>query len=113
MSHYTHFITEELELSRVINALKRSNSSVSREFARNILEDGTYSANCANKKYAKRRKTADVNLYLKMNRQKITLLKSLNRDGLPNRLRNVQSWKTAVQFVIPNYLQGYRQRYIP
>ncbi len=46
MSHYTHFTTEERELSRVMRAqgysdreiaqvLNRSNSSVSREFARN------------------------------------------------------------------------------
>ena len=52
MSHYTHFTTEERELSRVMRAqrfsdraiarsLNRSNSSVSREFARNSREDGT------------------------------------------------------------------------
>jgi IS30 family transposase len=67
MSHYTHFTTEERELSRVMKAqgfsdraiarsLKRSNSSVSREFARNSREDGTYSANHADKLYAERRK---------------------------------------------------------
>ena len=38
MSHYTHFTTEE------------------REFARNSREDGTYSANYADKQYAERRK---------------------------------------------------------
>ena len=50
MSHYTHFTTEERELSRVMRAqgfsdraiarsLNRSNSSVSREFARNSREE--------------------------------------------------------------------------
>ena len=67
MSHYSHFTTEERELSRVMRAqgfsdraiarsLNRSNSSVSREFARNSREDGTYSANYADKQYAERRK---------------------------------------------------------
>ena len=67
MSHYTHFTTEERELSRVMRAqgfsdraiarsLNRSNSSVSREFARNSREDGTYSANYADKQYTERRK---------------------------------------------------------
>ena len=41
MSHYTRFTTGEQELSRVMKALKRSNSSVNREFARNSLEDDT------------------------------------------------------------------------
>lgn len=67
MNHYAHFTTEEREKSRVMRAqgfsdraiaqsLKRSNSSVSREFARNSREDGTYSANYADKQYAERRK---------------------------------------------------------
>ena len=62
MSHYSHFTTEERELSRVMKAqgfsdraiarsLKRSNSSVSREFARNSLEDGTYSATPQKQRY--------------------------------------------------------------
>jgi len=36
--------------------LNRSPSSESREFARNSREDGTYSANYADKQYAERRK---------------------------------------------------------
>ena len=53
MCHYTHFTTEERELSRVLKAqglsipaiarmLNRSPSSVSREFRRNSYSNGTY-----------------------------------------------------------------------
>ena len=67
MCHYTHFTTEERELSRVLQAqglsiraiarmLNRSPSSVSREFKRNSYSDGTYSAHHADKLYRKRRK---------------------------------------------------------
>ena len=62
MCHYTHFTTEERELSRVLKAqgfnvraiartLNRSPSSVSREFHRNSKADGTYSAHHADKLY--------------------------------------------------------------
>ena len=67
MCHYTHFTTEERELSRVLQAqglsiraiarmLNRSPSSVSREFKRNSYFDGTYSVHHADKLYRKRRK---------------------------------------------------------
>ena len=67
MCHYTHFSTEERELSRVLKAqglsiraiarmLNRSPSSVSREFRRNSYSDGTYAAHYADKLYQKRRK---------------------------------------------------------
>ena len=67
MCHYTHFSTEERELSRVLKAqglsiraiarmLNRSPSSVSREFRRNSYPDGTYAAHHADKLYQKRRK---------------------------------------------------------
>ena len=67
MCHYTHFTTEEREVSRVLKAqnfsiraiariLNRSASSVSREFHRNSKADGTYSAHHADKLYRSRRK---------------------------------------------------------
>ena len=67
MCHYTHFSTEERELSRVLKAqglsiraiarmLNRSPSSVSREFRRNSYSDGTYAAHHADKLYQKRRR---------------------------------------------------------
>ena len=67
MCHYTHFSTEERELSRVLKAqglsiraiarmLNRSPSSVSREFRRNSYSNGTYAAHHADKLYQKRRK---------------------------------------------------------
>lgn len=67
MSLYTHFTTEERELSMVLKAqgynnsqiakkIGRSRSSVSREFARNSNKDGSYSANAASKRYHQRRK---------------------------------------------------------
>ena len=53
MCHYTHFTTEEREMSRVLKAqgfsirviarmLNRSPSSVSREFRRNCYANGEY-----------------------------------------------------------------------
>ena len=67
MSHYTHFTTEEREESRVLKAqgfsirgiakkLKRSPSSISREFKRNSYANGEYKAFHADKLYKKRRK---------------------------------------------------------
>lgn len=67
MCHYTHFSTEERELSRVLKAqgfsiwaiarmLNQSLSSVSREFRRNSYSNGTYAAHHADKLYRKRRK---------------------------------------------------------
>lgn len=68
MCHYTHFTTEEREMSRVLKAqgfsirviarmLNRSPSSVSREFRRNCYANGEYAAHHAYKLYRKRRKT--------------------------------------------------------
>ena len=67
MCHYTHFTTEEREMSRVLKAqgfsirviarmLNRSPSSVSREFRRNCYANGEYAAHHADKLYRKRRK---------------------------------------------------------
>ncbi len=67
MCHYTHFTTEERELSRALKAqglgiraiareLGRSPSSVSREFKRNSYANGKYAAHHADKLYKKRRK---------------------------------------------------------
>ena len=67
MSHYTHFTTEERELSRELKALGysicqiaarlgRNKSSVSREFKRNSNKDGSYSAHAADDRYKQRRK---------------------------------------------------------
>ena len=67
MCHYTHFTTEEREMSRVLKAqgfsiraiarmLNRSPSSVSREFRRNCYANGEYAAHYAEKLYRKRRK---------------------------------------------------------
>ena len=67
MSHYTHFTTEERELSTELKALGysicqiaarlgRNKSSVSREFKRNSNKDGSYSAHAADDRYKQRRK---------------------------------------------------------
>ena len=67
MSPYTHFTTEERELSRELKALGysicqiasklgRNKSSVSREFKRNSNKDGSYSAHAADERYRRRRK---------------------------------------------------------
>lgn len=67
MCHYSHFTTEEREMSRVLKShgvsiraiaktLNRSPSSVSREFRRNCYANGEYSAHHADNLYRKRRK---------------------------------------------------------
>ena len=67
MCHYTHFSTEERELSRVLKSqgssirvitriLDRSPSSVSREFKRNSYANSDYAAHHADKLYRNRRK---------------------------------------------------------
>ena len=67
MSLYTHFTTEEREMSRVLieqglnyreiaKRLRRSPSTISREFKRNSNKDGSYSAHRADMKYRQRRK---------------------------------------------------------
>ncbi len=53
MCHYAHLTTAGRKLSRV---LKRSASSVSREFRRNSKADGTYSAHRTDKLYHTRKK---------------------------------------------------------
>lgn len=66
MCQYTHFTTEEREMSRVLKAqghsiraiakaLNRSPSTISREFRRNSYANGTYAAHHADKLYKKRR----------------------------------------------------------
>lgn len=65
MCQYTHFTTEEREMSRVMKAqghsiraiakaLNRSPSTISREFHRNSYANGTYEAHHADKLYKKR-----------------------------------------------------------
>lgn len=67
MGHYQHLTTEERETAMVLRekgesirsiglALRRSASTISREFSRNLRCDGTYSANYASKQYHRRRK---------------------------------------------------------
>ncbi len=55
MCHYTHFTTEERELSRFFKP-NRSPPLVSCEFRRNCYANGTYAAHHADKLYKKRRK---------------------------------------------------------
>lgn len=80
MSLYTHFTTEERELSRVLRAqglnfsqiakeLGRNRSSVKREFDRNSNKDGSYSAHGADKKYHRRRKNCGRKPILEKNEQ--------------------------------------------
>lgn len=70
MCHYSHFTTEERELSRgwksqglciraIARMLNRSPSSVSREFRLNSYADGTYAAHHADKLYKNRRKNCE------------------------------------------------------
>ena len=97
MSHYSHFTTEERELSRVMKAqgfsdraiarsLKRSNSSVSREFARNSRKDGTYSANYADKLYAERRKNCGRKPILEDEQAKNYVTEKLEQRWTPEQI---------------------------
>ncbi len=97
MCHYTHFTTEERELSRVWKAqgliiraiarmIKRSPSSVSREFARNSREDGTYSANYADKQYAERRKNCGRKPILENEQIKNYVVEKLEQRWTPEQI---------------------------
>ena len=97
MCHYTHFTTEERELSRVwktqglsireiARMLNRSPSSVSREFARNSREDGTYSANYADKQYAERRKNCGRKPILENEQIKNYVVEKLEQRWTPEQI---------------------------
>ncbi len=97
MCHYTHFTTEERELSRVWKAqgliiraiarmINRSPSSVSREFARNSREDGTYSANYADKQYAERRKNCGRKPILENEQIKNYVVEKLEQRWTPEQI---------------------------
>lgn len=97
MSHYGHFTTEERELSRVMKAqglnytqiaeiLGKDKSSVSREFARNSREDGTYSANHADKLYAERRKNCGRKLILEDEQAKNYVTEKLEQRWTPEQI---------------------------
>ncbi len=97
MCHYTHFTTEERELSRVWKArglsiraiarmLNRSPSSVSREFERNSREDGTYSANYADKQYAERRKNCGRKPILENEQIKNYVVEKLEQRWTPEQI---------------------------
>ena len=97
MCHYTHFTTEERELSRVMRAqgfsyhaiakaLNRSHTTVSREFARNSREDGTYSANYADKQYAERRKNCGRKAILENETAKNYVVEKLEQRWTPEQI---------------------------
>lgn len=106
MSHYNHFITEERELSRVLKAqglnqtqiaerIGKNKSSVSREFRRNSREDGTYSANYADRLYAECRKNCGRKPDLENEDAKKYVTEKLKDNGRPSRSQDVQSLKTS------------------
>ncbi|MCM1060154.1 MAG: helix-turn-helix domain-containing protein [Eubacterium sp.] len=97
MCHYTHFTTEERELSRVMRAqgfsdraiakaLNRSHTTISREFARNSREDGTYSANYADKQYAERRKNCGRKPILEDETAKNYVIEKLEQRWTPEQI---------------------------
>lgn len=97
MCHYTHFTTEERELSRVMRAqgfsdhaiakaLNRSPSTISREFARNSRKDGTYSANYADKQYAERRKNCGRKPILENETAKNYVIEKLEQRWTPEQI---------------------------
>lgn len=97
MSQYTHFTTEEREMSRgmrengysirkIAEKLNRSPSSVSREFKRNSNKDGTYAAYTADKKYLKRRKNCCRKPKLLDENLKAYVLERLNLRWTPEEI---------------------------
>ena len=97
MCHYTHFTTEERELSRVLKAhgfsiraiarmLNRSPSSVSREFRRNSYANGTYAAHHADKLYKKRRKNCGRKPKLKSGAARAYVLEKMALRWAPEQI---------------------------
>lgn len=100
MSHYTHFTTEERELSRELKALGysicqiaarlgRNKSSVSREFKRNSNKDGSYSAHAADGRYKERRKRCGRKPMLQADSPvKEYVIEKLSLDWSPDEISN-------------------------
>ncbi|MCM1062517.1 MAG: helix-turn-helix domain-containing protein, partial [Eubacterium sp.] len=66
--------------------MNRSHSTVSREFARNSREDGTYSANYADKQYAERRKNCGRKPILKDETAKKYVIEKLEQRWSPEQI---------------------------
>lgn len=97
MGRYTHYTTEERELSMVIYAQEcsvreisrtqhLSASTVSREINRNKKADGTYSADHAEKLYKKRRKNCGKKPILKEGKSREYVLEKLNLRWTPEQI---------------------------
>ncbi len=70
----------------IAQVLNRSNLSVSREFARNSREDGTYSANYADKQYAERRKNCGRKPILENEQAKNYVVEKLEQRWSPEQI---------------------------
>lgn len=97
MGRYTHYTTEERELSMVMYAqgcsireisrtLHRSASTVSREINRNKKADGTYSADYAGKLYKKRRRNCGKKPIMKDGEVRKYVLEKLNLRWTPEQI---------------------------
>ena len=97
MCHYSHFTTEEREMSRVLKAqglsiraiakrLNRSPSTVSREFRRNCYANGTYAAHHADKLYQKRRKNCGRKQKLQSGAVRDYVLERMNLRWSPEQI---------------------------
>ena len=97
MCHYSHFTTEEREMSRVLKAqglsiraiakrLNRSPSTVSREFRRNCYANGTYAAHHADKLYQKRRKNCGRKQKLQSGAVRDYVLEKMNLRWSPEQI---------------------------
>ncbi|MCM1060416.1 MAG: helix-turn-helix domain-containing protein [Eubacterium sp.] len=64
----------------IAKVLNRSHTTISREFARNSREDGTYSANYADKRYAERRKNCGRKPILENETAKNYVIKKLEQQ---------------------------------
>ena len=97
MCHYSHFTTEEREMSRVLKAqglsireiakrLNRSPSTVSREFRRKCYANGTYAAHHADKLYQKRRKNCGRKQKLQSGAVRDYVLEKMNLRWSPEQI---------------------------
>jgi IS30 family transposase len=96
MSHYTHLTTEEREKAMVLRsagkgnneiaaALKRSPSTISREFSRNTVK-GDYSAAKAHKQYEQRRKRCGRKLIFQNEEVTVYVTERLNQQWSPEQI---------------------------
>ena len=125
MSHYSHFTTEERELSRVLKAqglnytqiaerLGKDKSSVSREFARNSREDSTYSANYADKQYAERRKNCGRKPILENEQAKNYVIEKLEQRWTPEQIaRRAKLEKQPFVFSYPTIYRAIDSGRLP